>query len=229
LPFVACAALTTSITLEATSTSPSLITGLPSFSPYLAEDNMLALSLMHQLKTRHVLASHDVALNHIGAMSFADYFWRRVRWIRVRKEMTKVATLLEPFTESVVVGALVAWAAPFPIWLTLIGHFVGWATVDFLVLTSLAPDPAAELAELPHLILAYAARELLALPVWTVAMLGSDVVWRGRRFRVLPDGKAKEVQEPVGATRPRGRFGRWCHGVASGGGEYTSLQRDETS
>lgn len=172
--------------------SPALIRGLASFSPYLAEDNMLALSLMHQLNTRHVLASHDVALNFIGSMSFADYFWRRVRWIRVRKEMSKAATLVEPFTESVVVGLLVSWASPFPFFLTLMGHFVLWATCDFLVLLSLAPDPVEQKRDLGRLVLAYAAREVLALPVWAVAVAGNDVVWRGRRFRVLPDGKARE-------------------------------------
>ena len=65
------------------------------------------------------------------------------------------------------------------------------------------------------------------LPIWAVAVLGSDVVWRGRRFRVLPDGKANEVQETAGA-KSSGRLGRWWQGVASGG-EYTPLQRDDRS
>ena len=82
--------------------------GLRAFGKYLAEDNTIASAIWHELGFRHDL-SCDVAQNVIGNMSFSDYVWRRVRWIRVRKHMVLTATLLEPFTESVllcVIGSL---------------------------------------------------------------------------------------------------------------------------
>ncbi|CDZ97163.1 Ceramide glucosyltransferase [Phaffia rhodozyma] len=192
--------------------NPPPILGLASFSPYLAEDNMLALSLMHQLSIRHSIETPDVAINLIGPMTFRDYFWRRVRWIRVRKEMTKAATLVEPLTESVVLGFLTFWAlrtylsesffgnlvwwkAFLAFWII---HWTSWATLDWKVMTSLSPTPSEESGERFQLLGAWMIRECLAFPVWVVAMMGNTVEWRGRTYVVLPDGKAKEVQNGDG-------------------------------
>lgn len=222
------------------SSHPAPILGLPSFAPYLAEDNMLALSLMHQLSIRHSLSTPDVAINLIGPMSFADYFWRRVRWIRVRKEMTKIATLVEPLTESVVLGWLVYWAVSRTIvpwfrtgWFSLAAfwmiHWGAWATVDGFVMTSLSPSPEADRKEWAPLLAAWMARECLAFPVWAVAMWGSEVEWRGRTYRVLPDGKAKEIQH----SERQAWWNGWLPGTRSTGARdragYQGVGQEELS
>ncbi|KAF7967553.1 hypothetical protein HWV62_33927 [Athelia sp. TMB] len=148
--------------------------GLAAFGKYLAEDNCIAAAMWHELDLRHDL-SCDVAHNAVGHMTLADYVWRRVRWIRVRKHMVLAATLLEPFTESVVAV-----------------HFGAFMWVDLDVYASLAgyPLPAASRW---RFIGGWITRELLALPIFMLAIFGNEIVWRGTTYEVLQNGEAKAV------------------------------------
>lgn len=58
-------------------------TALQGYGDYLGEDNMIGHALWHQLGLGHAMNS-DVVGNSVGRMSLRTYFWRRVRWIRVR-------------------------------------------------------------------------------------------------------------------------------------------------
>ncbi|KAF8078781.1 glycosyltransferase family 21 protein [Lyophyllum atratum] len=165
--------------------------GLSAFGRFLAEDNMIASALWHELGLRHDL-SCDVARNAVGNMSLADYVWRRVRWIRVRKHMVLAATLLEPFTEAVLLAFIASLSLRYlfavPPSITLILHFSLWLYVDLDVYASLAghPLPAAIRWEF---FIAWAARELLAFPIYMLAIFGDEVVWRGNRYQVLRNGE----------------------------------------
>jgi ceramide glucosyltransferase len=170
--------------------------GLKAFGKFMAEDNMIASALWHELGLRHDL-SCDVAINVIGDMSLSDYIQRRVRWIRVRKHMILSATILEPLTESVLVGALASASASslfrFPAWLFLVVHFWLWLTVDLDVYASLAghhPPPQSR----TQFVVAWAVRELLAFPIWLFAVTGSIVVWRGKRYHMLRNGEVRLAQ-----------------------------------
>lgn len=171
--------------------------GLAAFGRYLAEDNMIAAALWHELDLRHDL-SCDVAKNAIGSMSFSDYVWRRVRWIRVRKLMTLPATLVEPLTECIVVSLVAAACLR-----TLLGvhallflplHYALWLWVDLDVYESLAGYPLPASRRWSFLV-AWTARELLALPIWVLAMAGNTVEWRGRRYRILQNGEVGRAAE----------------------------------
>jgi len=165
--------------------------GLAAFSRFLAEDNMIAASLWHELNLRHDL-SCDVAYNDLGDMSFSDYVWRRVRWIRVRKHMTLVATLLEPFTESVMLGVIAAASTRFLMGVThpifLPTHFILWILVDLDVYASLAGHALPSSKRWGFLV-AWVLREVLAFPIWLLAMVGNEVEWRGRRYKVMRNGE----------------------------------------
>lgn len=177
--------------------------GLRAFGQYMAEDNMIASSLWKELDTRHDL-SCDVALNAIGDMSLGDYILRRVRWIRVRKHMVLSATLLEPFTESVFIGALtsicVRHLTGFPIWLFLVFHFQLWLAVDLDVYKSLAGHSPPS-GTLLWFLTAWAIRELLAFPIWFFAVIGSEVVWRGKKYHMLRNGEVRLAQASTGGLR----------------------------
>ncbi|KAG8927426.1 hypothetical protein FRC02_008220 [Tulasnella sp. 418] len=177
--------------------------GLAEFGRFMAEDNMIGAAIWHELGQRHDL-SCDVAENAIGTMSFMDYVWRRVRWIRVRKHMVLAATILEPLTESVVVGILAAWAirrlVGIPMWLFLFLHFSVWILVDLDVYAALAGHPVPRNEQM-YFFVAWALRELCALPIWAVAIAGSEVRWRGTRYQMLPNGECKRADE--------GRKRRW--------------------
>lgn len=172
--------------------------GLAAFSSYLAEDNMIGLGIWHELGLKHAMTS-DVALDFLGALSVRAYIDRRARWIRVRKMMSLAATLLEPFTESILSGVYGGWALHrlfgvprLAFWLL---HMAVWLSVDLSVRRNLATNvrgigPPTD--TIPFCI-AWAARECLALPIWLYAMLGSVVTWRGHRYRILASGEAKRV------------------------------------
>ncbi|KAG1757752.1 glycosyltransferase family 21 protein [Suillus lakei] len=182
--------------------------GLAAFGKFLAEDNMIASALWHELDLRHDL-SCDVAHNAIGKMSLSDYMWRRVRWIRVRKHMVLAATIMEPFTENLIASSIAAASLRYlfgiPIWPFLVVHHAAWLWVDLDVYESLAGHP------LPAdrrwwFITAWCMRELLALPIWFLAMLGNEVIWRGKKYEVL---RAGEVKGTSGDGIRRGLFSRW--------------------
>lgn len=161
----------------------------------MAEDNMIALSLWHELGLKHAMTS-DVALDFIGSLTIQGYIARRARWIRVRKKMTLAATLAEPLTESLICGLYGSWAISRLIGAScpaiLIIHMILWLLTDLRVKTSLetnvknAGPPTNTIAFLA----AWVAREVLALPIWLYAMLGDEVTWRGNRYRILASGEA---------------------------------------
>ncbi|KAH9056910.1 glycosyltransferase family 21 protein, partial [Lactarius vividus] len=165
--------------------------GLAAFSRFLAEDNMIGLSLWHELDLRHDL-SCDVAHNTLGDMSLSDYVWRRVRWIRVRKHMSLAATLLEPFTESVMLSVIAAASMQFLAGVTpylfLPTHFILWILIDLDVYASLAGH-ALPSSKRWGFLAAWVVREMLAFPIWMLAMMGDEVEWRGRRYKVMRNGE----------------------------------------
>lgn len=182
--------------------SPNPAKGLAGFGPFLAEDNMIALSLWHELRLKHAMTS-DVALDFIGAMSIRDYISRRVRWIRVRKRMTPIAaTMLEPFTESIVSGLCGSWAiarlvgANIPVLWAV--HMLLWVVVDLNVRRALAKNVrhTAPQEPLGIFLLAWAMREVMALPIFAMGVWGNVVTWRGRRYRILQSGEAERVDGP---------------------------------
>ncbi|KAI9068041.1 glycosyltransferase family 21 protein [Trametes sanguinea] len=174
--------------------------GLASFGRFLAEDNMIASALWHELGLRHDL-SCDVAKNAVGNMSLRDYIARRIRWVRVRKRMVLAATLSEPFTESVLVGCLASLGLRYllgiPPWLFLPIHHFAWLFVDMDVFASLAGHPVPASMRWQFLG-AWAARELLALPIWFLAIVGSEVEWRGKRYEVMQNGEVRRVGDGNG-------------------------------
>jgi ceramide glucosyltransferase len=191
---------------------------LARFGIFLAEDNMVGLSLWRPpLSLGHVLLDGDVARMSVGDVkSIGDYLRRRIRWIRVRRHMVPAATFIEPFTESILCGLIATWAFGH-IWLPLLfalrvgwllstifflSHLYVWHKVDFAVLASLQeagkgqrslPIQVIDFSNSSHLWkfrMAWLSRELLALPIWLAALSGSTVVWRERRYRILSDARA---------------------------------------
>lgn len=167
--------------------------GLPAFGRFLAEDNMIASALWHELGLRHDL-SCDVARNVVGNMSFWDYVWRRVRWIRVRKHMVLAATLLEPFTESLMLAVVGNFSCrtlfSTPSWAFFPLHFLLWLYVDLDVYTSIAGLSIRQ-ESFHSFLLAWIGRETLAFPIWILAIFGDEVVWRGQRYQILHNGEAR--------------------------------------
>ncbi|KAK7059131.1 Ceramide glucosyltransferase [Paramarasmius palmivorus] len=174
--------------------------GLAAFGKFLAEDNTIASAFWHELGMRHDL-SCDVARNVVGNMSFSDYVWRRIRWIRVRKHMVLLATLLEPFTESVVLsvigGSSLRYLFGIPSWIFLMVHFSLLLFVDLDVYSSLAGHPLPASIRWEFL-MGWVIREVCALPIFLCAIMGDQVVWRARRYTILRNGEVKHAGKDDG-------------------------------
>lgn len=175
---------------------PVRVRGLAAFGRFLAEDNMIASALWHELGLRHDL-SCDVAGNAVGNMTFFAYVQRRVRWIRVRKNMVMAATLLEPFTECVLLSLIGAWSMKrlfgIPPWVVLLVHYTAWIALDLDVFESLSGHYLPPEKRWSFLA-AWALRELLALPIWVYSIVGNEVDWRGRQFRILRNGETVQAE-----------------------------------
>ena len=199
--------------------------GLAAFGRFLAEDNMIAGALWHELDLRHD-QSCDVARNAVGSMTVADYFWRRVRWIRVRKRMVFAATMIEPFTESVVAGCLAALGLHYlfgvPPGVFILFHVLAWLTVDLDVYASIAGHPLQTGSGWWKFVGAWAIREWLALPIWLFAIWGSTVSWRGRRYEIMKNGEVRKVGREAG--RGWFRFKIWGPAGRKESHEYEPLE-----
>ena len=100
-----------------------------------------------------------------------------------------------------------------PIWLTLIVAVGAWHAIDVAVYAAIVRATPAllhrplahEVAPSPHFAFAWLVRELLALPIWLVAIFGGNTVsWRadGQVYQLRRDGKvelrpARETQETL--------------------------------
>ena len=169
--------------------------GLKVFGKYMAEDNIIASGIWHELGLRHDL-SYDIAYNAIGDMSLKDYILRRVRWIRVRKHMVLSATLLEPWTESIALGAITALSLNCLFGtshlLFLACHFSAWIIVDLDVYRSIGGHLPPQGSRTSFFV-AWMIRELLTFPIWLYAVVGSQVTWRGKKYKMLRNGEVAPV------------------------------------
>ncbi|RKP39636.1 glycosyl transferase family 21-domain-containing protein, partial [Dimargaris cristalligena] len=169
--------------------------GLKAFSAYMAEDNTIAQAFWKR-GWKHRMTS-DRAQQSLGRMSLQDYFVRRIRWTRTRKYNVTFATIVEPFTESIVCGLLAAYGlyhyfrvAPGPF---LVAHWIAWFLSDLAIFRNLhhgrmggRPSSLHGGAETPLWYWAgiWLCRELFALPLYIYAVTGNTVAWRGRQFKL---------------------------------------------
>ncbi|KAI8060899.1 glycosyltransferase family 21 protein [Gongronella butleri] len=172
--------------------------GLAAFGKYMAEDNIVGEAIWAQ-GLRHGMSA-DMACQTLGTITPKEYGARRARWVRLRKYIVTAATLTEPFTESIVCGAMGAWGAfyvwhiPFLPFFAL--HWIAWCVNDYYLFSTLAthaPISNKKQLKATHVIsflAAWITREILALPLYLYAMAGTEITWRHQRYRCLSDGTA---------------------------------------
>lgn len=155
--------------------------------------------------------------------SWHSYITRRVRWLRVRKYMVLAATLLEPTTESILIGTMGLFGltrllpGSVSFWKAFIIHMFLWCLSDWIQYRTLCQNtvndnvmnrssifsdpgytypfftPGLHPRSFTDWIGTWILRECLALPVWINAMCGSVIQWRNRPFRIKPDLTAEEL------------------------------------
>lgn len=182
------------------------------FARYIGEDNMIAIAMWENTGTRPAHTG-DVVVQPLSGIDnkVRDYVHRRERWLRVRKYMVLAATLIEPTTELIVCGLIGNFGLSTVLrgrwftWWLFAAHMALWVATDVIqyrvlvchITTHHQPQwvhqvPAQLRAWLVWLF-TWAIRELLALPIWVLAMMGHEIDWRGRPFKILKDLTAKEL------------------------------------
>lgn len=186
------------------------------FAKYIGEDNMIAIALWENCNGRTALTGDIVIqplLSHNKSNSIKEYFNRRVRWLRVRKYMVKAATLVEPTTESIICGIIgtfalstLLWNQTFNVWFFIL-HMACWFACDYYQFYVLVnnitnsrhlPVWLRNVAPMSRSLWQWSQiwlmREAFALPIWIDAMLGQEINWRGKPFKIKTDLSAEELQ-----------------------------------
>lgn len=188
------------------------------FARYIGEDNMIGIALWENTQGRTGLTGDVVVQPYSGSENNAvkDYIQRRVRWLRVRKYMVLLATLIEPTTESIICGIYGTYAIStvfFGTWFNkywFVMHMLIWMLTDYVQYHTLINHTldVKNITYLPNWLnesippkqrnclqwgYIWILRELLALPIWIIAMIGHEIDWRGRPFRIKKDLTAEEM------------------------------------
>ncbi len=154
--------------------------GIAILSRYLAEDFMAGeatrkLGLKVQSNRRPIQQILD---EHY---TVKDFWYRHIRWGRMRKSQAPFAFYGEALTSSLTCGTVLAYASDMSITLLLF-HFATWWVGDFWVQMKMG----SRLTLMSFL--TWTLREIFALPLWAHIAIGNTVVWRGQRLRLLDGG-----------------------------------------
>ncbi|CAI5759601.1 unnamed protein product [Candida verbasci] len=189
------------------------------FSRYIGEDNMIGIALWENCNGRTGLTGDCVIqpLSGLDNNTLKDYINRRVRWLRVRKYMVLLATLIEPTTESIICGLygnigisilflhklftiklfvfhMILWViTDFIQYNVLINHTIDEDNMIFLPIWLKSVNQVNSGTRLLRWLIIWIIREILALPIWLIAMFGHKIDWRGTPFKIKKDLTAEEL------------------------------------
>ena len=172
------------------------IGGFAAVAPYLADDYQLGLRVARLGLRVHL--SRTVVASVLGATSFGDQWSREVRWART----TRVSRPLE-YPALLLTHTLPLAVAFVPL---DAGRPLAWAVLAVSLALRLAVawrvTALAGARDILRWLPWLPVRDLLSALVWLMGVLGTEVTWRGRRYRVGSDGRMRHAHPP---RRPSGR------------------------
>jgi ceramide glucosyltransferase len=160
------------------------IGGFERVREYLAED--FVLGRLAREKGFEVVLSHHVVEHRIGSQPFTENFRHRLRWYRSTRRSRPLGYVGQVFTNPLPLALLLtAWAA---------GTVWTWWLLAVCALFRLGALLAVGPGVLQdRLTLRFAwlipLQDVASFVVWCLAFFGSTIVWRNRRYKLLPDGK----------------------------------------
>ena len=158
--------------------------GIQNLSRYLAEDYMAGQAMRHLGLGVRVM--NDPVPQVVGRHPFSAFWQRHVRWGRMRKNMQLLAWAGEllsgcvPATLLLAAGLKLLTGSVQPALLGI--HVWLWFLCDFALMMRLSTQVTLSLP------VYWAARELLAIPMWIHTLCGNTVLWRGARLRLQAGG-----------------------------------------
>jgi len=161
------------------------IGGFDAVKDYLAEDFVMG-KLAAECGYGVILSSYVIE-HHIGAQPFAANLKHRLRWNRSTRRSRPWGYIGQVFTNPLPLAALLC--AVRPAWWPLAAAAValraaaGWATSRHVL-----RDPLT--ARLWWMV---PIQDLASFLVWITGFFGNTILWRGRKYRVLADGRFQPV------------------------------------
>ncbi|HYP14233.1 MAG TPA: glycosyltransferase, partial [Bryobacteraceae bacterium] len=158
------------------------IGGWPFLSQYLAEDFVLGNAAAEKGWT--VLLSSYVVEHRIGSQSLGANFRHRLRWFRSTRRSRPAGYVGLLFTNPLPLAMLATpfWWPVLPITMmirTVAAYATaGWILRDPLTLRRFYLVPL---------------QDLLSFVFWIAGFFGNTIVWRGRRYKLLQDGRFELV------------------------------------
>lgn len=168
--------------------------GWPRLSQYLAEDFVLGQSAAE--RGHGVILSSFVIEHRIGGQPLAANFAHRLRWNRSTRRSRPWGYLGQIFTNPLPPGLLAALAWP--------SHAGGILAVTILM-RALAGWSVSQLALRDPLCRRWwflvPLQDLLSFAFWLAGFFGNVIEWRGRRYRLLADGRFELLAGPPHSPR----------------------------
>lgn len=154
------------------------IGGFDRLKDYLAEDFMMGKIAAEQ--GFGVILSRNVVEHRIGSQDLRTNFIHRLRWNRSTRRSRPAGYIGQLFTNPLPIAILTVAARP-SWWLVLIPTllfrgFAAWSTSK----TVLDSNPNW---------FRLAVQDLLSFVFWVAGFFGNTILWRGRRYKLLPDGR----------------------------------------
>jgi ceramide glucosyltransferase len=155
--------------------------GWPRFSKYLAED--FVLGQFASQAGHGVILSSFVVEHRIGSEGLRANLAHRLRWNRSTRRSRPAGYVGQIFTNPLpLVLILIAIEPSF--WLAAVGTAAFRAVAAHAVAGNVLQDPLCR-----RLWWAVPIQDLVSFALWLAGFFGNTIVWRGRRYRLLKDGR----------------------------------------
>lgn len=160
------------------------IGGFDGLKSYLAED--FVLGKLAAEAGHGVILSSYVIEHHIGSSDFRENAEHRLRWTRSTRRSRPLGYLGQLFTMPLPLALLVcatnpAWWAVLPI--TLAIRAAACYTISSRVLNARLNWALLQL------------EDLAGFCFWLAGFFGNTIIWRGRRYRLHPDGRFELIPD----------------------------------
>jgi ceramide glucosyltransferase len=171
-------------TIVARKSMLTAIGGFDRLKDYLAEDFMMGKLAAE--RGYGVILSRNVVEHRIGSQDRRTNFIHRLRWNRSTRRSRPAGYIGQLFTNPLPIALLVVAAQwtwwPVLIPMVILRSAVAWST------SAVVLGQAVHWGRL-------VVQDLLGFVFWIVGFFGNTILWRGRRYKLLADGRF-ELSEP---------------------------------
>ena len=161
------------------------IGGFQAVKDYLAEDFVMG-KLAAERGWRVILSSYVIE-HHIGSQAFASNMRHRLRWNRSTRRSRPWGYIGQVFTNPLPLALLLYAIRPawWPVFLVTVAlrAFAAWATAGRVL-----HDP---LTRRRWWLVPF--QDIVSFLLWLAAFFGNTILWRGRKYHVLSDGRFRPV------------------------------------